>query len=194
MMARTLLIAEQRLRIDPDHYIIYYFLCDVCWAPHDPTTLYELDSPSCPKPECSGLLYSVKVLTGGKCKRTPLRVLPTVPIIPMIQQILLWPGKYQEFQYWRLPRIDKVSEVPPMEALTDLLNAYDNVHWVLSDITDSWGWRAMAWGLEQRKVSSAVSQWGVDDMLVQEKRQRFVLPNETLARLLDRRNVCYHPQ
>ena len=173
-MARTLLTAERRLRIDPNQYIVYYFLCNVCWVPHEPTTLYELNSPSCSRPECSGLLYNVKVLTGGKCKRTPLRVLPTAPIIPILQRFLLRPGKYQEFQHWRLSGIDEAREVPPMEAPEDPLDAYDNVYWVLGDITDGWGWRAVAWGLERRKVSSAVSQWGVDDVLVEEKRQRFV--------------------
>ena len=44
----------------------------------------------------------------------------------------------------------------------------------MGDITDGWGWRAVSWGLERRKVSSAVSRWGVEDVLVEEKVQRFV--------------------
>lgn len=173
-MARTLLTAERRLRIDPNQYIVYYFLCDVCWARHEPTELHELDGPSCKRPDCSGQLYSVKVLTDGQLKRSPLRVLPTAPIKPMIQRFLLRPGKYDEFQHWRIPGIDEVGEVPPLHAPADPLDAYHDPHWVLGDITDGWGWRAVACGLERRKVRSAVSQWGVEDVLVEEKQQRFV--------------------
>lgn len=38
-MVRTLQSVERRLRIDPNQYIIYYFLCTVCWARHHPSTL-----------------------------------------------------------------------------------------------------------------------------------------------------------
>ena len=78
-MARTLLTVERRLRIDPNRYIVYYFLCTVCWARHYPSSLNDLDDESCTMPECPGFLYSLKELTGGHLKRTPLRVLPTAP-------------------------------------------------------------------------------------------------------------------
>ena len=174
MMARTLQTAERRLRIDPNQYIVYYFLCNVCWALHHPSSLDDLDSPSCTTPGCTGQVYTLKELTDGRHKRTPLRVLPTAPIIPMIQRFLLRPGKYEEFQHWRVPGLDNVGDVAPLHEPADPLDAYDNVHWIMGDITDGWGWRAVSWGLERRKVSSAVSPWGVEDVLVEEKRQRFV--------------------
>ena len=173
-MARTLQTAERRLRIDPNEYILYYFLCTVCWARHHPSALYELGAATCATPGCSGTLYSMKKLTDGHLKRTPLKVLPTAPIIPMIQLFLLRPGKYQEFQHWRIPGLDDMGEAAPLDAPHDPLNAYENIHCTMGDITDAWGWRAVAWGLERRKVSTAVSSWGVEDVLVEEKRQRFV--------------------
>ena len=173
-MARTLLTAERRLRIDPNEYMIYYILCDVCWARHAPTSLYELESPSCLNPECPGLLYDVKGLTHGDLKRTPRRILPTAPITWMLQRFLLRPGKFEELQHWRMPGIDDVGEVEPMEEPEDPLDAYEDPYWCLGDITDGWRWRTVSWGLERRKVSSAVSTWGVEDVLVHEKRQRYV--------------------
>ncbi|ETW82454.1 hypothetical protein HETIRDRAFT_426132 [Heterobasidion irregulare TC 32-1] len=83
-------------------------------------------------------------------------------------------GKYEEFQHWRLPGLDDVGEVPPLNEPRDPLDAFNNVNWVMGDITNGWGWRAVSWGWERRKVSSAVSLWGVEDVLVEEKQQRFV--------------------
>ena len=173
-MARTLQTAERRLRIDPNQFIVYYFLCSTCWARHHPSALYDLNSASCTIPGCMGQLYSVKELTDGQIKRTPLRVVPTAPITAMIQLFLLRPGKYEEFQHWRIPGLDDVSHVAPLHEPADPLDAYEDVHWVMGDITDGWGWRAVSWGLERRKVSSVVSRWGVEDVLVEEKVQRFI--------------------
>ncbi|ETW78268.1 hypothetical protein HETIRDRAFT_120128 [Heterobasidion irregulare TC 32-1] len=90
----------------------------------------------------------------------PHKVLPTVPIKPMLQQFLLRPSKYQEFQHWRRPGADDAGKAEPINQLAEPLNAYENLPEVLGDISD--GWRC------------AVSTWGVEDVLVEEKWQRFI--------------------
>ncbi|OBZ66435.1 hypothetical protein A0H81_13641 [Grifola frondosa] len=45
-MARTLRTVERRLGVDPDQYIIYYFVCNVCWFRHHPSELYMLNHPN----------------------------------------------------------------------------------------------------------------------------------------------------
>ena len=57
----------------------------------------------------------------------------------MIQRFLLRPGKYDEFQHWRMPRINNIGDVELLDKPDDLLNAYNDPHWTLGDISDRWG-------------------------------------------------------
>ena len=75
-MAGTLATAEKQLGISTDQFITYFFLCDVCWALHHPSELADLAEPICDKDGCSGCLYTVKRLSNGVMKRTPMKILP----------------------------------------------------------------------------------------------------------------------
>ncbi|KAJ6582600.1 hypothetical protein DFH09DRAFT_1245975 [Mycena vulgaris] len=91
--ARTLSTVEKRLGVCTDQLITYLFLCDVCWKPHYPQELATLDKPTCDQPDCSGRLYTVKRLSSGAEKRTPVLSLPFVAPEK--------PGKVAQWREWR---------------------------------------------------------------------------------------------
>lgn len=175
-MAKTLRTVERRLGIDPNKYIVYYFVCDVCWDRHHPSELKDLQSTLCQKPGCQGQLFEVKQLSKGT-KRVPKKVLATCPIIPQIQRILLRPGKFEDFQHWRGDD-DEPRECSP-DGRTGL-DAFEDVNRPLRDIHDGWAWRAAQAGLARRRGGA----WGMEDVDAAQLNQRFVLlPNGLLAML-----------
>ena len=70
-MAHTLATAEKQLGISINKFVIYYFICNICWKLHHPSELTQLLDPTCDKPGCSDTLYTTKWLSGGTIKRTP---------------------------------------------------------------------------------------------------------------------------
>lgn len=62
-MARTLRTVENRLGVNPDKLLTYYFLCPQCWKVYHPSCLYQLRNASCASPSCSGILYTSKRTT-----------------------------------------------------------------------------------------------------------------------------------
>lgn len=162
-MACTLRTVERRLGVDPDQYIVYHFICNVCWYRHHPTELQSLQSPSCTQEDCPGQLYTIKRLAGGlKC--SPTKLLPYCPIIPQIQRLLLRPGKYEEYQHWRKEG-DEPGPIPPLR--TEGRDAFNNPTTPMEDFYDGWAWRAAQAGLERRRTG----KWGVEDVDVKELNQ-----------------------
>lgn len=169
-MARTLRTVERRLGVDPDEYIIYYFLCNVCWDRHHPDELNNLPCSRCLKDNCTGRLYTVKHLENGP-KRVPIKILASCPLIPQIQRIMLRPGKFEEFQHWRTAA-DQAGPIPP--EVNEGMDAHPDRNQPMSDIYDGWAWRAVQAGLSRR----AGGEWGIQDVDVAHINQRFVaLPN-----------------
>ncbi|KAI0092819.1 hypothetical protein BDY19DRAFT_903565 [Irpex rosettiformis] len=174
-MARTLRTVERRLGVDPDKYIVYYFLCDVCWARHHPSELNELKTPLCEKDECTGRLWSAKRLRKG-ITRIPNKVLATCPIVPQIRRILMRPGKFEELQHWRTYHDDPGPAAP--ETHEQFKESLDPNR-PLNDVYDGWAWRAAQAGLERR---TGTGEWGVEDLDAKNLNQQFVrLPNGILA-------------
>ena len=175
-MARTLRTVERRLGVDPDKYITYYFMCDVCWDLHHPDELATLSSPLCCKEECTkGRLYRVKKVN-NKIKRVPLKVIPYCSLIPQYQRLLLRPGKFEELQQWRKYEDDIPGNIPPDRATG--MDAFPDGDFVMCDIHDGYGWRAAQAGLHRRRGGP----WGIEDVDVHELDQRFVaLPNGLLV-------------
>jgi hypothetical protein len=105
-MARTLTTAERRLGICTDHFITYFFLCNVCWKLHHPSDLPKLLAPTCDRENCSGTLYTLKQLSDGSKKRTPTKIMPYVRLKTAIQHLLSRPGKFEQLQHWHYPGAD----------------------------------------------------------------------------------------
>ncbi|KAF7347283.1 hypothetical protein MVEN_01483500 [Mycena venus] len=175
--ARTLSTVEKRLGVSTDTFITYFFLCNVCWKPHCPAELTELVSPECDQPNCDGKLYTLKRLSGGAEKRTPLLTLPFVPPEKAIQRMCLQPGKVAQWQEWRRPD-DVVQKIEP--SLLTGYEAFPDLDKPMKDISDGWGWRAVQSGLERRRNGL----WEIRDVDVDEVMQRFVaLPNGLIIQI-----------
>ncbi|KAJ7044318.1 hypothetical protein C8F04DRAFT_879188, partial [Mycena alexandri] len=101
--ALTLSTVEKCLGVSTDDLITYFFLCEVCWQPHYPEELTTLTSPACNQQHCGGSLYTVKRLSSGMQKRTPILTLPFVAPEKAIQRMCLQPGKVAQWQEWRGP-------------------------------------------------------------------------------------------
>ncbi|GBE80097.1 hypothetical protein SCP_0213000 [Sparassis crispa] len=134
-MARTLHTVERCLGIDPDKFIIYHFLCNVCWYRHHPSELSELKSPNCMQPDCPGILYTTKKLSNGHMKRTLVKIFPSMPLTTVIQRMLLRPGKYAELQQWRKPG-DEPGRVAPLAWPIDGWDAFPDPDVRMCDIYD----------------------------------------------------------
>jgi hypothetical protein len=165
-MALSLRAVERRLGVSTDSLIAYYFLCPDCWAPHHPSTLYKLESPTCQKDTCSGLLFSEKQLS-SRTRRVPTKVLSYTSPEKAMQHLLLRPGKYEQFQLWRTGD-DQPAEVPPLQHTG--LAAFDDLDRPMSDIYDGWMWKAAQSGLKRRKGGP----WTIQDVDVLNVKQRFV--------------------
>lgn len=166
-MARTLSTAEKRLGISTEHFITYYFLCDNCWTPYHPSRLTKLATATCEKVGCSGTLFTIKQLSKGVQKRTPIKILPYVSLHKAVQHILLRPGKFDQLQRWRGPD-DEPKREPPLQSRG--MEAFADPDRPMTDIYDGWGWRAIQMGLERRRGGA----WTVKDVDVQELHQRLV--------------------
>ena len=164
-MARTLPTVEKRLRIDPGQYIVYHFVCNQCWFRHHPADLYALGSSTCVQDNCEGTLYIEKEMANNSIKRIPVKLLPTVPLIPMLQRFLLRSGKHAEYQHWRQPGDEPGAVAPNPEP-----EHIEDVHMCMYDIYDGWGWRAIQAGLERCRGG----EWEVEDVDVHGIHQRFV--------------------
>ncbi|RDX44360.1 hypothetical protein OH76DRAFT_1458045 [Lentinus brumalis] len=166
-MARTIGTVQRRLGVDPDRFITYYFICNICWSGHHPRELYRFHSPACPQEGCDGQLFRLKKMTNGKSKRIPLRVLPTTPIIPTIQRMISRPGKLDEWNRWRQEG-DGPGLLPPIEQVDWPGSNDPNLR--MFDMMDGWGWSAIAAGLKRRRGG----EWELEDVDVQGLNQRFV--------------------
>lgn len=166
-MARTLSTAERRLGISTDNLIAYYFLCDICWMPYHPSRLSRLTTAECEKDGCSGTLFTIKKLSKGVQKRTPVKILPYVSLHRAVQHILMRPGKFDQLQHWRGSG-DKPQRIPPLQLRG--MDAFMDLNKPMTDIYDGWGWRAIQMGLERRRGGP----WTVQDVDVQELHQRLV--------------------
>ncbi|EIW84158.1 hypothetical protein CONPUDRAFT_151201 [Coniophora puteana RWD-64-598 SS2] len=108
----TVLKSLGRLNLN---FIVYLFVCLVCWATHYSNKLSALDLPKCLSKDCPGLLHSVKKLANGSVKCTPSLVVPYVPLECVLQYVLLHPGKWDQLQQWRRPG-NKPGCNPPLKA------------------------------------------------------------------------------
>ncbi|KAL7279486.1 hypothetical protein ACG7TL_007329 [Trametes sanguinea] len=172
-MAVTLRTAERRLGLDPDEWITYYILCDVCWDCHHPSELDSLPSDGrCIQEDCEGMLFQRKHYSDGKAHRVPIKVLATTSPTSSIQRLLLRPGKHAELNHWRRGPADAPGPKPPI-VVNDWVGSIDETH-RLFDMHDGWGWDAIRAGIHRRQGGP----WGVRDVDVKELNQRFVaLPN-----------------
>ena len=137
-MARTLATAERRLGIYTDHFITYFFLCNVCWKLHRPSNLSKLHKPTCDENGCTGVLYTSKRLSSGSEKRTPTKILPYVRLKKVVQHLLSRPGKYEQLQHWRYSGNDDPGPAKPF-----MMQGYDaflDPSIPMTDIYDGWGW------------------------------------------------------
>ncbi|KAG0693990.1 hypothetical protein DFH29DRAFT_881020 [Suillus ampliporus] len=165
--ACTLPTLLRRLGLSTDQFIVYVFVCDICWKLHHPSELSELLSPDCTVADCDGSLYTSKRLTDGTLKRTPTKIVPYVPPERALQQFLLRPGKWDQFQHWRGPE-DQPGHVPPIPG-----NGYDSfpdLSKPMRDIYDGYGWCMIEAGLERQRGG----RWEIEDVDVHELHQRFV--------------------
>lgn len=166
-MARTLSTAEKRLGLSTEGLITYLFVCDVCWNTHHPRELYDLEGPACIDPECNGQLYTSRVGSNGKTKRTPVKIVPYVDPQRSIAHMLMRPGKYEQLQEWRgvddRPGERRASEQSGYEAFDDPSRPMRDVH-------DGWQWRAVQAGLDRRRTG----RWTVEDVCVRELHTQFV--------------------
>ncbi|KAI0761013.1 hypothetical protein BD413DRAFT_495917 [Trametes elegans] len=167
-MAVTLRTMERRLGVDPNQYITYFFLCNMCWKRHHSSELYELPDPCCPEPGCNGILYSTKTHAGGKHHRTPTKLFPTSSLEYNIQRMLMRPGKMLEFNTWRQGEDNKAGIKLPVNE-EDWTGAEDP-DFQLFDIYDGWGWNAIQAGLQRCRGG----KWEVEDVDVEELCQWFV--------------------
>ncbi|OJT11592.1 hypothetical protein TRAPUB_11901 [Trametes pubescens] len=167
-MAITLRTVERRLGVDPNQYITHFFLCTKCWKRHHSSDLYELPGSGCTEPNCDGLLYSTKILAGGKCPRRPLKPFPTSSLEHNVQRILMRPGKVNELNAWREGEYDEPGVKPPLNQ-DDWLGS-DNPDFRMFDIYDGWGWNAIQAGLQRRRGG----KWEIEDVDIHELFQRFV--------------------
>ncbi|KAG2130249.1 hypothetical protein DEU56DRAFT_757923 [Suillus clintonianus] len=165
--AHTLPTLLKRLGLSADQFIIYFFICDVCWKLHHPSVLSELKSPNCTVDDCEGALYTQKRLSDGTTKRTPTKIVPYVPPEHALQQFLLRPGKWEQLQHWRGPG-DEPSQVPPIPGRG--FDSFRDPSKPMKDIYDGYGWRAIQAGLERRRGG----RWEIQDVDVHELHQRFV--------------------
>lgn len=141
-MARTLRTVVRRLGVDPDRYITFYFVCNVCWDHHHPSELYHLDGPGCnTRADCPGVLYACKTTSEGKLKRIPVKVLPTTALIDSLFRIASRPGKMKDWNAWRGDD-DEPGRTPPA-AREDWPGWQDGSH-RMYDIMDGWGWRTVS--------------------------------------------------
>lgn len=169
-MARTLRTVERRLGVDPDRWIIYDFVCPDCWYRYDADVLYQLVDNTCTHDECGAIIFEIKTLSDGrKTKRIPLKIMPRISVVEIVQQILLRPGKYEEFQHWRTPD-DEPGPVAPMAPPPTGYDAFPSPNFREFDIYDGWGWRAIQAGLERHRTG----RWGVQDVDVHNVHSRFV--------------------
>lgn len=166
-MARTLSTAEKRLGVSTEQFITYYFLCDICWTLYHLSQLTKLPNEACEKPGCAGILYTIKQLSKGEMKRTPIKILPYVSLQKAVQHILMRPGKFDQLQHWRGPA-DAPGIEPPLS--TPGIEAFEDPEWPMTDIYDGWGWRAIQAGLERRRGGP----WTIQDVDVNNLLQRFV--------------------
>lgn len=111
-------------------------------------------------------IYTTKRLSSGQIKRTPVKILPTMPLIPAIQRIFLHPGKVEELQQWRQDN-DQPERISPLANRG--WDAFPDLDFRMHDIYDGWGWRAIQAGLERRKGG----KWGIKDVDVRQLNQRF---------------------
>lgn len=165
--ARTLPTLLKRLGLTTDNFIVYLFVCNVCWKLHHPSQLNDLETSHCNTEDCPGLLYTQKQLADGSSKRTPTKILPYVPPERALQRIFLRPGKWDQFQHWRRPGDDPMA-VPPIPGRG--FDSFPDPDKPLTDLYDGWGWRAIQAGLQRRRGGP----WEVEDADVFELHQRFV--------------------
>lgn len=165
--ARTLPTLLRRLGLSTDQFIVYFFVCDICWKLHHPSELSELLSPDCTVADCDGTLYTSKRLADGTLKRTPTKIVPYVPPERALQRFLLRPGKWDQFQHWRGPE-DQPGHVPPIRGRG--YDSFPDPSKPMRDIYDGYGWRMIEAGLERRRGG----RWEIEDVDVHELHQRFV--------------------
>ncbi|KAJ3002591.1 hypothetical protein NUW54_g5766 [Trametes sanguinea] len=172
-MAVTLRTAERRLGLDPDEYITYHLLCNVCWDCHHPALLETLPADGlCIQDECDGTLFQKKRYSDGKTRRVPVKVLATTSPKAAIQRLLMRPGKLAELNHWWTRPDDEAGHKAAV-SIEDWAGSLDD-DYRMFDMHDGWGWNAIRAGLKRRQGGP----WGVIDVDVQELNQRFVaLPN-----------------
>lgn len=64
----TLPTLPKCLGLTTDNFIVYLFVCDICWKLHHPSDLGNLAIPHCNAEDCPGLLYTQKQLADGSSK------------------------------------------------------------------------------------------------------------------------------
>ncbi|OSC97862.1 hypothetical protein PYCCODRAFT_1428192 [Trametes coccinea BRFM310] len=145
-MARTIRTVERRLGVDPDQRIIYYLLCDKCWARRLPSQLNNLP-PECLEAGCDGAFFKVKTASDSQKYRVLIKPLPTTSLFSEIQRILLRPGKHAELNKWRCGEDDAPDAVPPVPQ-EEWQGSLDPL-FRMFDMFDGWAWHAICAGLEQ---------------------------------------------
>ncbi|KAL1713956.1 hypothetical protein EV715DRAFT_210517 [Schizophyllum commune] len=175
--ALTIQTVEKRLGVSTEGFIIYLFICPVCWAVHYPDELLTLASPTCAKPTCNGQLFTTKRRADRTEKRVPALTLPYVRPSTAIARMCLQPGKVEQWQRWRR------EEDTPGRTSPSLAKGYDSFEdptKPMYDVTDGWRWRAVMAGLQRQRDGV----WNVDDVDVRGLNQRFVsLPNGLMLQI-----------
>lgn len=101
-----------------------------------------------------------------------MKILPYARLILAIQQIMLQPGKWNDFQHWHGQSDDgpedSLAVVPPLTFQDWLSSWLDGKP--MAQIHDSWAWRAIQAGLERRNGG----RWGMEDVCVNTVAQQFV--------------------
>ncbi|KZT18597.1 hypothetical protein NEOLEDRAFT_1159410 [Neolentinus lepideus HHB14362 ss-1] len=128
---RTLVSAKRRLGIDADQYITQYALCTECWKHYTPTELWDLPSPYCILPECSGEVFEQLEDSKGKIKRRPLKIMPHTSIIATLRRFFRRPGFAQMIR-------DSRNDVPGRN---------NNENFLMKDMSDGDIWHMSRTGI-----------------------------------------------
>ncbi|QRV96270.1 Transposase family tnp2 [Ceratobasidium sp. AG-Ba] len=146
-MAQTIRTAETRLGVNTQEIITTYTLCPKCRRRYSPEYISTAESETCLNAECEGLLFSTQKLASGRQRRVSNLTYPFASLIKWIKHLLSLPGMSELMQHWRNDESDHgLSEpIPNNEWMENL-----DINQLIGNISDGWGWRSTAAGLERR--------------------------------------------
>ncbi|QRW08719.1 Transposase family tnp2 [Ceratobasidium sp. AG-Ba] len=131
--------------LDTKDLVTTFTLCPKCQKRYLPTQIASSDNPQCVSEGCMGELYTNMVLSTGKTQRKPVRTFPYASLTSWLRRMLAQDGLAKLTQAWRKPHDQRPG--PPISKEEWARNV-DGTQ-PLEDITDGFGWRARAAGVNR---------------------------------------------